>query len=469
MEDISNSSIMPLLILGGIIQMNEFIKAQLDNIELSAQKIALEARNVSLRITAILGFCAGQESGVDYLLRTQPTLIECNSNGVQKEISKSTEEIIQEIKEMLVELTIKGSVRERANGLLEFRNTIFGSVYGRTKEDFERQLKEKLKELKKRPNKGKDKKLPVPLLSEFYRKEYLPYKISDGIAESTIDSYEKHIRFIVKQKFDKPLNLYKSKDIASFLYSFPQTRKRQIMQGFLNNMFNRAITVAHIKSNPCNSVEKVKHKQKQGSAFSFIEQQEFLQLLLANQQLSYMEKCYLLFVLLTGARREEPLMLTVDDVDFDNKVLHIPGTKTEGSDRDIPLTPLVELLLKSLQVDSGKYFNMKGAVADKRFREVWTKQKGHKLHDLRHTFGTIQICVEKIDIKTVSLWLGHSGVEMTLRTYTHPEQLDKGTFLRGDLSEQAKIDIYRAKYVNILSIIESLLSSHTQLLPKKLQ
>ena len=55
-----------------------------------------------------------------------------------------------------------------------------------------------------------------------------------------------------------------------------------------------------------------------------------------------------------------------------------------------------------------------------------------------HFFGTIQICVEKVNVKTVSLWLGHSNIQTTLQTYTHPEQLDKGTFLRGDLTEEEK-------------------------------
>ncbi len=84
--------------------------------------------------------------------------------------------------------------------------------------------------------------------------------------------------------------------------------------------------------------------------------------------------------------------------------------------------------------------------------------KKHKIHDLRHTFDTIQIYVEKINPKTVSLWLGHSTIETTLRIYTHPEQLDKGTFLRGDLTEDEKISVYRSKYQETLEIIKAYLA-----------
>ena len=70
----------------------------------------------------------------------------------------------------------------------------------------------------------------------------------------------------------------------------------------------------------------------------------------------------------------------------------------------------------------------------------------------------MQICVEKIDIKTASLLMGHSTIDITLRIYTHPEQLDSGTFLRGDLTQEEKLEIYRSKYKRILMMIEQFLA-----------
>ena len=72
-------------------------------------------------------------------------------------------------------------------------------------------------------------------------------------------------------------------------------------------------------------------------------------------------------------------------------------------------------------------------------------------------YGTIQICVNKLDIKTVSLYMGHSTVETTLRIYTHPEQLDRETFLNGSLKEEEKLEILRKEYAEILAIIEDFL------------
>lgn len=447
----------------GKITMDNFIEQQLNFIEKGAREIVSSIRN-------ILGYCDGMETvAMNYSPQTIPIpLLDLKSNGLQEIISEKTieeiirsektiEEIIREVKEMIIELQIKGSVREHRNGLLKFHNTVFGSIYGRTKEEIEKQLKEKIKQFKNKPKKDKNEKKVMPLLSVFYREFYLPYKIAKGRAKNTIEGYENNLNFIIKKKFDKPLSYYTSQNIENFLYSFQQPRKRQIMQGFFNNLFERAITLSLIKNNPCTSIEKAEHKQDQGTAFSFDEQIDFFELLTNNQQLSYRDKCYYIAVFLIGSRRSELLNLSVEDIDFKNKILHIRGTKTDGSDRKVPLTPLLEKLLLSMNVKNGKYFTLTENQTNKLFREVWEKKKGHKLHDLRHTFGTIQICVEKVDVKTVSLWLGHSNTETTLNTYTHPEQLDNGTFLRGDLNNSEKIAIYRKKYDKVIKLITAFL------------
>ncbi len=71
--NISNNRILlPIkLLIGGKSTMDEFIKAQLDGIELSSQRITNEAHNISLRLTAIFGYSAGHESGVQYWLQNQ--------------------------------------------------------------------------------------------------------------------------------------------------------------------------------------------------------------------------------------------------------------------------------------------------------------------------------------------------------------------------------------------------------------
>lgn len=374
------------------------------------------------------------------------TLNNSDGNGYQESISN----LVQEIKEMIIELKIKGSIRYRDNGLIELRTSALGSIYGRTKAEVEQKLLTKLKEA----NKGKKVKHTAPLLSEFYRDNYLPYKLNQNRAENTIKGIESNFKYIVEQGFDKPLTAYKSQEIESFLYGIEKTRKRQVVQSLLNDMFKRALALSLIKADPTAPVEKMQHTQEKGSAMSFEEQSDFFHKVFASKALTYREKCYFVFVYLTGVRREEALKVSESDVDTQNKVLAIHGDKTELSERSIPLVKRVATLLSSLPSENGAYFDLSYDNIGRKFREVYKK---HKIHDLRHTFGTIQICVEKVNVKTVSLWLGHSTIDTTLQTYTHPEQLDKGTFLRGDLTEDEKIAVYRSKYHEVLQLIDNFL------------
>lgn len=384
--------------------------------------------------------------------------VKTQDNKVQSSVSYTCL-LLKEIKEMIIELKIRGSVRERANGLIELRTPALGSIYGRTREEIELKLTKRLKEVKnKKPTKERTK---APLLSEFFISEYIPYKKKQNRAPRTIACIVNLFKHVTERHFNKSIDTYKPQEIEDFLYKIPHSRTRQILQGTLNNIFNRALTVGVIKANPCSSIEKMQHTQNKGRAFSFDEQVNFFDRLISSTEISYKSKCYLIFVYLTGTRKKEAIDVEAKDIDLANKTLAIRGTKTASSDREIPLTPLVEKLLRNMDTKNGKIFDITEKTANRDFRTVWKKSEGHKLHDLRHTFGTIQVCVEKIDIKTVSLWLGHSTIDTTLRIYTHPEQLDNGTFLRGDLSEIEKIDIYKRKYGKIIDKIDSFLRLHT--------
>lgn len=380
--------------------------------------------------------------------------------GVQEKFSEKS--LIQEIKEMLLKLNIEGSVRERANGLLEFRNSTFGSVYGRSKEEFEQKFLEKLKQLKT----GNKSKSSV-LFSEFFNETYLPYK-RENIKESSIKDLMYDYNYIINNNFDKPLNRYTSESVEKFLLAIPKTHKRKTVRGVFNNVFTYAKQLGKIKVNPCDNVTSVKHKSTKGRAMSFADQLIFFDNIFACKKIKLVQKLYLLYVFLTGSRRAEALDVALNDFDIQNNVLHIPGTKSGGSDRDIPLFPLVKKLYVCTQqirgVDSKTFFGLKLSQVDKLMK---FGINGYRLHDLRHTFGTIEICVQKLDPKTVSLHMGHADITMTLNTYTHPEQLDKALFFDGSKSDEEKLAVLREKYQVIINKISAYIDEHTQNVPKE--
>lgn len=151
--------------------------------------------------------------------------------------------------------------------------------------------------------------------------------------------------------------------------------------------------------------------------------------------------------LYTGIRLGEVCGLRWEDIDYETNTMHIYhtveriqnnyeacstcktklvllDTKTANSDRVIPIpSKLMPLLHKE---KSG--FVIKGDVydyADPRTLQYFFKKKLKEsklddinFHALRHTFATR--CIESgMDAKTLSEILGHSDVNITLRTYVH--------------------------------------------------
>jgi integrase len=160
----------------------------------------------------------------------------------------------------------------------------------------------------------------------------------------------------------------------------------------------------------------------------------------------------IVFVLYYGAARvSECLGLTWADVDFEDRELHLQGTKSESSDRVIPLHPRLVAELKAHRqrvserpvaplAPSAPIFTTKGGkvptrqnvrraiaaaatVADKALRKVERETLDEKRlighlhpHDLRHTRAARMIA-GGMNIVEVSRFLGHANPQITLRIY----------------------------------------------------
>lgn len=156
----------------------------------------------------------------------------------------------------------------------------------------------------------------------------------------------------------------------------------------------------------------------------------------------------ILLALYTGMRLGELCGLHWDNIDLKNGTIHIQQTierinnfdfkgdktkliisktKTDSSDRYIPISSKVEFLLLFLKKNSSG-FVLPGC--SKEFLEPRTIQYSFKkylsecnlrdvnFHILRHTFATR--CMESgMDIKTLSEILGHSNTSITMNIYVH--------------------------------------------------
>lgn len=164
----------------------------------------------------------------------------------------------------------------------------------------------------------------------------------------------------------------------------------------------------------------------------------------------------------TGMRRGEICGLRWRDVDLDGGTLavreavgidgadgstYLKAPKTDGSRRDIPLTPELAGWLASWRAEveakcraAGERFrpelfvcgDVDGSYQDPKklgraFRRradrlglVGTQGRRPTFHDLRHTFATVAIA-KGADIKSISSIMGHASAAMTLDIYASPD------------------------------------------------
>ncbi len=155
-----------------------------------------------------------------------------------------------------------------------------------------------------------------------------------------------------------------------------------------------------------------------------------------------------LIAMKTGLRIGEVCALTWDDIDFENKILHVRNTvsrvrnesdlksktklildtpKTTSSLRDIPFTDSLDTILKTAFKTSTSKFIISDNEAfvsprtfEYRYHALLRKYDlpDVNFHVLRHSFATR--CIEcGVDVKSLSEILGHSNVSITLNTYVH--------------------------------------------------
>jgi len=102
----------------------------------------------------------------------------------------------------------------------------------------------------------------------------------------------------------------------------------------------------------------------------------------------------ILCALSTGMRRGEILNQRFEDIDFDNRILHVSHSKTpEGEMREIPLTTRLYTMLLAIRKDSGPVFTFEDAPL-KNIKTTWAASlrrsgiRHFRFHDLRHTANT---------------------------------------------------------------------------------
>jgi integrase len=247
-------------------------------------------------------------------------------------------------------------------------------------------------------------------LDEWFKTYKLP-KLKAHSAACIRICIDKHIKPYIK---DKPLNELKAIDVQKALNSVKISRTKKYTYDVYFGALSKAYRLKYLKNDIALQLEPVKHKRKQVTALTIEQQNNFLNIINRNKL-----KPLYIFYLLTGCRKAEALAVKWSDIDRKNSLLYIRGTKTEKSNRVIPLFSDIVKLIDAIPKKTEYIFNVNYDCLNSNFNRMKTKYSlPFTIHALRHTFATR--CAENgINLKTVQKWLGHSRIDTTANIYTH--------------------------------------------------
>ena len=193
----------------------------------------------------------------------------------------------------------------------------------------------------------------------------------------------------------------------------------------LHHFFNFCIEKGLIEKNPASGVKKLNELSRLKTLSD-----EDIQELIAGAK-NKLTRDLITFLIYTGCRKGEALNLKWDDVDLQNNVIGIKGTKTKYNRYSPIHSQLKDLLIGIEKKDGCDYvFNINGKKIGNFRKSFMTacRNAGFKdmhIHDLRHVFAS-KMVKDGISLYITGELLGHRTTQMTKR-YSHlvPETLRK--------------------------------------------
>jgi integrase/recombinase XerD len=207
--------------------------------------------------------------------------------------------------------------------------------------------------------------------------------------------------------------------------SASRSRNIYILRSFYNYCCKKDICSRNLPS----LLEPIKVKQKERD---YITEEEFEELAKTIKKPVLRTAAQTMFY--TGGRISEIVNLKMEDVDLENRVVHIIEGKG-NKDRDIPINDKLYKILKNYlenirytEVESDRFFankltgKLSGSYLNAAIREAayelgWEKEISS--HVLRHSFGT-NLLEKGASVVSIQKLLGHSNLAVTSR-YLHQD------------------------------------------------
>lgn len=270
-------------------------------------------------------------------------------------------------------------------------------------------------------------------------KELLPAKHKHSTVRSYVCTCDKHLT--TAPYWNKQVDQITEGEIDEFLLGKRITHTHGTVQSMLK-VTSAIMTFAKkrkaIDINPCFGIRVPKDQGKQPKKRNAPLNEEQVEMLL-NHLKGHRRYELTLFLARVGCRTGEAAALKWDDLDLENRKVHIRrsithgkiGSPKNGKERTVDLTPMVVAALRKLKLRNQKKgpwvfaSNRGNPVEMSNYRrDVFfpaLKELGLprvRVHDLRHSCATFLIRRTK-DIYYASKMLGHSSIQITCDRYGH--------------------------------------------------
>lgn len=305
-----------------------------------------------------------------------------------------------------------------------------------------------------------------PKLNNSYKiliQSYTEYLQTLGFADSTVYDYPRFVAdflFYIEQKGINHIKQLESKTVFTYFTHLEQSKGKRTKQTFSTSHLNRNFLAVDkfleflhhtgAQNTPSPTCYKLEHVRKK--PLEVLNSQEVQALYntvpftFPDMHFSQREPRQMVIKLVLdlcygcGLRKSEALNVKLNDVNFDQRIIHVKQGKNY-KDRFVPMSQKVYENIRTFVYQYRSFFNEDRFIGQSNERTNFLypfgdtaiaqaiellikysdndnlKAKKPHLHTLRHSIAT-QLLQNGMDIERIALFLGHSTLEST-QIYTH--------------------------------------------------
>ncbi len=225
-------------------------------------------------------------------------------------------------------------------------------------------------------------------------------------------TYKSIIKIHIKPNFpDKEINFYDLYEINLIIAKMPNTRQKEDTTQFIRSIFKYAYKDKKIKNNFYEDIIKYQHKREEGTALTTEQRKSIIKnaVKIPGGEIFI---CYLF----TGGRASELIGLDINK-DTTQNLIHLKGTKTDLSDRWIPMLKPIKQIVEKIKTTGKNIFKTSYETLKRkvnRLKELCGFE--FQIKDFRTTYGTM-LAEQGIQQEIISKWMGHTNTKTTSKYY----------------------------------------------------